>query len=117
MPPRWRASLESVRRRPFSFCGVRQAVTLRGWAAFPAWSKGSTRMQPRFTLGILVGLVVLCGVGFAALREANGLWASCLFTLTLGVLGLACLGGAFRRGPSQAFFVGFAGFGIAYVYL
>ena len=74
-------------------------------------------MRPRFTIAALVALVALCGVGFAALRNANDVWASFLFTLTLFVLGVASLGGVFRRGPSQAFLVGFASFGIAYLCL
>ena len=40
----------------------------------------------RFNIGSLVILVFLAGVGFAGLREANELWDSGVFTLTLGFL-------------------------------
>ena len=38
---------------------------------------------PRFTIGALVGLVALCGVGFAALLNATDWWDSGVFTLAL----------------------------------
>ena len=41
-------------------------------------------MMPRFSISRLVAFVVVCGVGFAALRSPSALWASILFTLTLG---------------------------------
>ena len=40
----------------------------------------------RFHLGTLVIVVLVLGVGFAALRESNEIWDSGVFTLTLGVL-------------------------------
>ena len=38
----------------------------------------------RFHLGTLVILVLLLGVGFAALRESNEIWDSSIFSITLG---------------------------------
>ena len=40
----------------------------------------------RFHLGTLVILVLLLGVGFAALRESDETWDSSIFSLTLGML-------------------------------
>ena len=40
----------------------------------------------RFHLGTLVILVLVLGVGFAALRESNETWDSSIFSITLGVL-------------------------------
>ena len=45
----------------------------------------------RFHLGTLVILVLLLGVGFAALRESDETWDSIIFSLTLGVLLISIL--------------------------
>ena len=45
----------------------------------------------RFHLGTLVILVLLMGVGFAALRESNEIWDSSIFSITLGVLLISIL--------------------------
>ena len=45
----------------------------------------------RFHLGTLVILVLLLGVGFAALRESNEIWDSSIFSITLGVLLISIL--------------------------
>lgn len=72
-------------------------------------------MKPRVSILGLMGVIALVAVATVALREANDLWASCLFTLTLFLLGLACLGGVFCRGRSRAFCAGFAAFGVGYL--
>lgn len=74
-------------------------------------------MRPRASILGLMCVVLFIAVGVAALREANDLWASCLFTLTLVVLGLACLGAAFRRGYRRAYYAGFAASGFGYLFL
>lgn len=74
-------------------------------------------MRPRVSIAALMGVVAVVALGAVALREANELWASAVFTLTLGILGLACLGAAFRRGTSRAAFAGFAAFGLGYMFL
>jgi hypothetical protein len=66
----------------------------------------------RISIGGLMALVILAGVGFAALRSASELGASLLFTLALGLLATAILGAMFRRGRQQAFWAGFALFGL-----
>ena len=45
----------------------------------------------RFHLGTLVILVLVLGVGFAALRESNETWDSSVFSMTLGVLLISIL--------------------------
>jgi hypothetical protein len=56
-------------------------------------------------------------MGFGALREAGDLLASALFTVTMGLLGLASLAAAVDRGPSRPRFAGFALLGGAYATL
>ena len=65
----------------------------------------------RFHLGTLVILVLLSGVGFAALRESNGTWDSVVFSITIGALLLSVLLAIHRRESRRAFWIGFALFG------
>src|SRR5271157_76556 len=69
----------------------------------------------RFHLGTLVILVLLLGVGFAAVRESNETWDSSIFTITLGVLLISILLAIHRTEKRRAFWLGFALFGAAYV--
>ncbi len=69
----------------------------------------------RFHLGTLVILILLLGVGFAALRESNETWDSSIFTLTLGVLLSSILLAIHRAEKRRAFWLGFALFGSAYL--
>ena len=49
-------------------------------------------MRPfRFHIGTLLILVLILGVGFAALRESNEIWDSSIFSLTLGMLSVSIL--------------------------
>ena len=64
-----------------------------------------------------MGFIASFALGAVALRDANEFWASSIFTLTLAVLAVGCLGAAFRRGRSRAAFAGFAAFGIGYLCL
>ena len=74
-------------------------------------------MKVRFSLLWLMALVLLVAVGFAALGNPTGLWASALFTLAVFLLCVAVLGAVFRHGRRRAFWVGFATFGLAYLVL
>jgi hypothetical protein len=74
-------------------------------------------MRFRTSIRGVMAVVLLFAVGVAALREADDLWASALFSLTLGILGVAALGAAFRRGRSRASYAGAAAFGWAYMAL
>ena len=69
----------------------------------------------RFHFGTLVILVLLLGVGFAALRESNETWDSSIFSVTLGVLLISILLAVHHLGSRKAFWLGFAVFGSAYV--
>jgi FG-GAP-like repeat len=69
----------------------------------------------RFHLGTLVILVLLLGVGFAALRESNDAWESSIFSITLGVLLISILLAVHRSEKRRAFWLGFALFGSIYL--
>src|ERR1017187_6400229 len=71
----------------------------------------------RFHLGTLVILVLLLGVGFAALRESNEIWDSSIFIITLGLLLISILLAIYRTDKRRAFWLGFAVFGSAYLAL
>jgi hypothetical protein len=62
----------------------------------------------RFSIGALMGAIVLLGLGLAALRYPNKLWASFYFSITAAVLVFAALGAVFRRGLPRAFWTGFS---------
>ena len=53
----------------------------------------------RFHLGTLVILVLLVGVGFAALRESNEIWDSSIFSITLSVLLISILAATLQADP------------------
>jgi hypothetical protein len=69
----------------------------------------------RFHIGGLLGLIILIAVALAALREANDLWASAVFTVTLAVLLISVLLSVHRAQASRAFWLGFALFGCTYL--
>src|SRR5262245_19582567 len=71
----------------------------------------------RFSLASLVGVVAALAFGLAALRSANQLWASAVFSLTLVLLLAAVLGVSFGHGPGRVYWGGFAIFGWAYLAL
>jgi hypothetical protein len=69
----------------------------------------------RFRIGTLLTLIIVLGVGFAALRESNDTWDSGVFTLVLGALLVSTLLTIHRAGERRAFWLGFALFGAAYL--
>ena len=71
----------------------------------------------RFNIASLLVVILVLGVGFAALRESSELWESGLFTLTLGVLLISILLCIHRVGKRRAFWLGFAFFGWIYLAL
>lgn len=72
---------------------------------------------PRNSIAGLMAVVVLVAVGFAALKNPSEIWASCLFSLTVGLLLLALLGVAFGSGDRRMFWAGFSVFGWGYLIL
>ncbi len=69
----------------------------------------------RFHLGTLVILILVLGIGFAALRESTDTWDSIIFGITLGVLLISILLAIHRTGQKRAFWLGFALFGSVYL--
>ena len=71
----------------------------------------------RFHLGTLVIVILVLGLGFAALRESSDLWESGIFTLTLTALLFSILLAIHGTESRRAFCIGFALFGSAYLAL
>jgi|SRR5579864_1023575 len=71
----------------------------------------------RYSIASMLVVVGLCGVGFAALRNASEVWVAALFTLTVATLLGAVLGTIYRRGRTRAFWLGFALFGGCFLIL
>jgi hypothetical protein len=71
----------------------------------------------RFHIGTLVILILVLGVGFAALRESNEIWDSGVFTLTVAALLASVLLAIHRSAKQRAFWVGFALVGTTYLWL
>jgi hypothetical protein len=69
----------------------------------------------RFSIAQSMAIVLLVGIGLAALRSGTVLWASTVFTLTVAVLLTAILGAMARRGRARMIWAGFALFGWVYL--
>lgn len=63
----------------------------------------------------LMGWVLACAVCFAALRNANEIWAGTLLVLLLLMIGVATLGACFQQGRDRAWWSGFALFAGGYL--
>src|SRR5690242_7812633 len=75
-------------------------------------------MNPRsVTIAGLLGLVLVVGMGLAALKSSTVLWTTASTTLVLALLLTAVAGGIFLRGTDRAYWIGFALFGWAYLLL
>jgi hypothetical protein len=61
----------------------------------------------RFSIVGMMGFVVLCALGLAALRNANELWAGAWFLLVCALLGISILGCVYQEGPDRAWWLGF----------
>jgi hypothetical protein len=69
----------------------------------------------RFHLDNVLIVVVLLGIGFAALREANNLWDSIALSAAIVVLLVSIVLAIHRKRANRAFWVGFTLFGWSYV--
>jgi hypothetical protein len=69
----------------------------------------------RFTIAGLMAIVLFVAIGFAALRNADELWASATYTLAIAMISLAFVGAFVRKGKARAIWSGFAVFGLAYL--
>jgi hypothetical protein len=67
----------------------------------------------RFTIAQSMAIVLYVGFGFAALRNADDLYASATFTLAVTMVSLAFVGALVRKGKARAIWSGFAVFGLA----
>jgi len=69
----------------------------------------------RFNIASLLAVILVLGVGFAALRESSDLWESGLFSLTVGSLLISILLAVHRTESRRAFWIGLALFGWIYL--
>jgi MFS family permease len=70
---------------------------------------------PRFSLKTLFIAVLVLAIALAALKFANPIWASSLFTLLLVVLFAGFLGAVFGRGERRVFCAGLVLSGLGYL--
>ena len=70
--------------------------------------------RPRLTIAQLMTFIFFVGFGFAALRNANDLWASATFTLAMISILVAPLFAFARKGKARMTWAGFAVFGWCY---
>jgi hypothetical protein len=73
--------------------------------------------ERRFKIAGWLFLIVAFEVGLAALRESSDLWDNALFATVLGILLVSVSLAVHRHGTTQAFWLGFALFGWAYLAL
>lgn len=71
----------------------------------------------RYSIGGLMGAVVVAAVGLAALRSHSEAWAGGMLLLTCGTLALAVVGAVARRGARRIGWLGFSLFGWGYLFL
>lgn len=76
--------------------------------------RGRAMKQFRLNIAGLMGLILLAGAGFAALRGGSALWASIIFSLAATLLAIAPLGIYAGRGAARLGWMGFASFGGLY---
>jgi hypothetical protein len=68
----------------------------------------------RFSIAQLMAIVLYLGFGFAALRNADEIWASAAYTVAMLLLAAALVGAFVCRGRARALWTGFAVFGWTY---
>jgi hypothetical protein len=71
----------------------------------------------RFHIGTILFVILVSGVGLAALKEASDVWQQGVFTATVAALLISLLLALHRTGSKRAFWTGFALFGWAYLAL
>jgi hypothetical protein len=69
----------------------------------------------RFNIASILAIILVLGVSFAALRESSEVWASGIFSATLGCLLISILLAVHRTEFRRAFWIGFAVFGGIYL--
>ena len=71
----------------------------------------------RFSIAGLMGVTLVAGVGFAALRTVSEAWAGLMLMLTCGALMLGVVGSLCRGTHERAWWLGFTLFGGGYLVL
>jgi hypothetical protein len=71
----------------------------------------------RVTIRSAMALVLLAGIGFAALRDPSLWWVGGLVACLVGLLLTACVGAMYRTGRKRAFWLGIVVFGAGYLCL
>ncbi len=71
----------------------------------------------RMTIRSVMALVLLAGVGFAALRDPSMWWVGGVLGCLIGLLLTACVGAIYRTGRERAFWLGIVVFGGGYLLL
>ena len=69
----------------------------------------------RFSIAQLMAIIFYLGFAFAALTNADYLWASATYTLAIVMISTALIGGLSRRGRARTIWLGFAVFGWSYL--
>jgi hypothetical protein len=73
-------------------------------------------MRPvRLSIAGLMGIVLVTGIGLAALHSASVIWSGVLLLGTLGALGIALVGAFCGSGSARGGWIGFAVFGWIYL--
>jgi hypothetical protein len=73
--------------------------------------------RPHVTIAHLMGIVLIVGFGFAALRNTNEFWASATFTVAVSTSLTALVGACAHKGKARATWGGYAAFGLAGFFL
>jgi hypothetical protein len=73
--------------------------------------------RPRSTIAQLMACVLYAAFGFAALRNADDLWADATYTIAIISLAAALLGAIVRGGRARVSWIGYAVFGWTYLLL
>jgi hypothetical protein len=71
----------------------------------------------RMTIRSAMAIVLLAGVGFAALRDPSMWWVGGVLICLIGLLLTACVGAIYRTGRERAFWMGIVVFGGGYLLL
>jgi hypothetical protein len=71
----------------------------------------------RFSIKTLLAATALVAASISGLLYANAVWAACFYTGAALVVVIGVTAALVRRGPTQAYWVGFALFGAGYLFL
>ena len=81
----------------------------------PVSSRGSPVYRPKFNVATILLVLPVIAIGWVAMLRPSDLWASTLFTFTLGLLAVATLCAILARPHHRPAWIGFAVFGWCYL--